>query len=411
MKKLTAILLLLAMLFTLAACSGSGTSDTSASSAPSSAAPSAAPSESQAPSTGTTETTSGGQTQTSENPPVTDIKAEGFDFYGRDPYKIAYICNSLTWGWNNALDQTFARLGTIMNFEYIGWAANQDFDAYINQMYVFADQGYDGLIVGVDDALAVRAYEVGKELGIAFVSESTAMMDDDGICIWPSVVAADYTGAADGIYWLCDNYKTYWGEIDTTKLGLLVLDFSSVSGITARTPGASDAFRSRFPEAADNILVGDLLIYGPSGFSVQGGNDMAMATFSNNPQIEYWFVIGNVGDWAVGATRAAESLQMEDHVLACAFDADMFLSEMAGGYSGNTLVAACALSSTVTAIRLAEAVVYMLDGTYTAETLWPEWRDPGGSYPRFEVGVEIISRETYQQYLDDQEALIANYAG
>lgn len=138
---------------------------------------------------------------------------------------------------------------------------------------------------------------------------------------------------------------------------------------------------------------------------------MTMSVFANNPQIEHWFVVGNVDDWASGATRAAESLQMEDRVLVISIQADAFLMEMSAGYSGNVYVAASAISSTEFAIRLAEALVKVLDGSATPETLWPEWRDPGGSYPRFQISGEIITRDTYKQYLTEDAALITNYAG
>ena len=400
MKKVLLVLLVLAMVTSLAACGGT----TDPGSTPGQSAPTDSASAGSPP--------PGGQAQTTIEPPRQDVSAGDVDHSSRDPFKIAYICNSLTWAWNNSIDQTLTKLAGVMNFEYTGWAANFDFDAYVNQIYVFADMGYDGLILGVDDALAARAYEVCKEIGIAaFVAESTAFMDENGLCIWPSVQQANYVNGVKCVDWLADNYKNYWGEIDTSKLGLLVLDFSTVSGITERTPGAIDAFTRSFPEAAENIHVGDLLIYGVGGFSVQGGNDMAMSIFANYPEIENWFVVANVDDWASGATRAAEALQMEDHVLAVSVQADAFLNEMAAGYTGNVYVAAAAISSTEFSIRMAEALVTILDGRETAETLWPEWRDTGGQYPRYQVSGEMITRDTYQQYLAEDAAMLANYAG
>jgi len=389
MKKLPAIILVLSMIFALCACGGSTNND----SAPGGSAPPAG---------------GGGNApiQSTAEPPKEDIKLGEHDHFDRDPFKIAYICNTLTWAWNNALDQTLQKLAGIMNFEYTGWAANFDFDAYVNQIYVFYDMGYDGLILGVDDTLAARSYEVCSELGIAFVAESTAFMDEKGLCIWPSVQQANYVNGVKCVEWLADNYKSFWGEIDTSKLGLLVLDFTTVSGITERTPGAEEAFKRLFPEASRNFFHGDLLIYGTMGFSVQGGNDMAMAMFANNPEIEKWFVVANVDDWASGATRAAEALQMEDRVLAISIQADAFLNEMEGGYTGNVFVAAAAISSTVFAMRMAECLVTILEGRETAETLWPEWRDPGGKYPRYQISGEIITRDTYKAYLATDAALL-----
>ena len=414
MKKLPAIILVLVMVFALVACNG-GKDDASTAGAGSSPAPAAGGDSSPAPAGNDSPSTAGGvggQEQTTAEPERQEVSSGGVDHFARPAFKIAYICNTLTWAWNNALDQTLTKLQPLMNIEYTGWSANFDFDAYINQIYVFKDMGYDGLILGVDDSLAARSYEVCKEAGIpAFVAESTAFMDESGLCIWPSVQQANYVNGVKCVEWLADNYKTYWGEIDTSTLGLIVLDFSTVSGIAERSPGAEDAFKRLFPEAADNYFYSDLLIFGTEGFSAQGGNDMAMSVFANNSQIEHWFVVGNVDDWASGATRAAESLQMEDRVLVVSVQADAFLMEMGAGYSGNVYVAAAAISSTEFAIRMAEALVKVLDGSETPETLWPEWRDPGGQYPRYQVSGEMITRDTYQQYLIDDAALLTNYAG
>lgn len=411
LKILPAIILVIAMVFAMAACNGGNSgNDTPAASPPAGGGASTSPDSGGSGGGGdsTGGSGAGGQVQTTVEPPQQEVNLGEVDYFSRPPFKIAYICNTLTWAWNNALDQTLTRLGQIMNFEYTGWAANFDFDAYANQIYVFYDMGYDGLILGVDDTLAARAYEICSELDIAFVAESTAFMDDNGLCIWPSVQQANYVNGVKCVDWLADHYRDYWGEIDTSKLGLLVLDFSTVSGITERTPGAHDSFKSHFPEAAGNIFEGDLLIYGTTGFSVQGGNDMAMSIFANNPEIEKWFVVGNVDDWATGATRAAEALQMEDRVLAVSVQADAFLNEMAAGYTGNVYVAAAAISSTEFAMRMAESLVTILEGRETAETLWPEWRDPGGQYPRYQISGEMITRDTYQAYLTADAALLQN---
>ena len=412
LKNLTAIIAVLALVFALVACNGgSNDNDTT---------PPAGGGTATSPDSGSAGSGSGnaggggdsggagagGQVQSTAEPQQQEVNLGEVDYFSRPPLKIAYICNSLTWAWNNSLDQTLQKLGKIMNFEYTGWAANFDFDAYANQIYVFNDMGYDGLILGVDDALAARAYEICSELDIAYVAESTAFMDDNGLCIWPSVQQANYVNGVKCVDWLAEHYSDYWGDIDTSTLGLLILDFSTVSGITERTPGAIDAFTKHYPEASDNVFVGDLLIYGSTGFSVQGGNDMAMSIFANNPEIEKWFVVANVDDWATGATRAAEALQMEDKVLAVSVQADAFLNEMQAGYDGDVYVAAAAISSTEFATRMAECLVTILEGRETAETIWPEWRDAGGQYPRYQISGEMITRDTYQAYVAAEAALL-----
>ena len=347
----------------------------------------------------------GGQTQNSaEDIPLGKIL--GGDHSNREPYKIAYLCNMLTWAWNKAISDTLGELGKTMNFEYTAYACNGDFDAFVNQIYTFADQGYDAFILGTDDQLAARALEAAKESGVMFVAESTTFMDQNGICIWPSVQQAQYGNGKIATTWLLDNYKNYWGDVDLSseKVGLIGLNFSAVSGINERKPGVMDTFAELCPNGT--YFDGDLVALGDVGFSADGANQLSTQIFSQNPDITKWFVVAFVDDWAVGATRAVEQLGMEDKVLVACIQADAFLAEMNSGYSGNVFVASCAVSSTETAINMANCLVAVLEGKATPETIWPEWYDDGGSYPRIQVKGDMITRDTYKDYLAAQAELI-----
>ncbi|MDR2357251.1 MAG: substrate-binding domain-containing protein [Oscillospiraceae bacterium] len=328
------------------------------------------------------------------------------DHFSREPFKIAYVCNMLTWAFNKAISDGLDALGKKLNYEYTAWAANGDFDAYVNQIYTFADQGYDALVLGTDDALAPRAYDAAREAGIAFVGESTTFQDDGGVCIWPSVQQAQVKNGQACVEWLAENYGKYWGDVDLSavKLGLICLDFSGVSGITERKPGVSGKFAELFPNG--EFFDADLVALGSEGFSVQGGQELTSQLLSQNPDIEKWFVVALVDDWAVGATRAAEQLKMEDDVLTVSIQADAFLAEMNSGYVGDVYVAACAVSANEFAVDMANCLVAILDGRVTAEDIWPEWRDAGGTYPRIQVEGTMITRDTYGDYLAEQSALL-----
>jgi ABC-type sugar transport system substrate-binding protein len=311
----------------------------------------------------------------------------------------------LTWAFNKAISDSLEALSGKLNYEYTPWAANGDFDAYINQIYTFADQGYDGLILGTDDQLAARAYEACREVDVAFVAESTTFQDSSGVCIWPSVQQAQIKNGESAVQWLYDNYKNYWDGIDESALGLLALDFSTVSGIHEREPGVSGKFAQLFPSGT--YVYSDLVALGSDGFSVQGANTNATQVFSQNPNIKQWFVVAFVDDWAVGATRAAETLNMTDSVLVVSIQADAFLAEMNSGYTGDVYVAACAVSAVQFAVLMADCLVSILDGRETPESIWPEYRDPGGQYPRYQVEGTMITRDTYQGYLASEQAMLA----
>ena len=399
MKRVFSMLFALLLVVSLfAACNNTKTDD-EATAAPSSAAPetSEASSESAAnPDEGTSDTGTVGY--------ITD----DFDHFSRDTLKIAYICNYLTWAWNAAISENLEALGEKLNYEYQVFSSNDDFDMYINQIEILATQGYEGFILGIDDALAPRTYEVCTELDVAFIAESTPYIDENGQNYWISVQQDQYNNGAQCVQWLADNYQTYWGDIDTSTLGLLVLDFSAVSGITQRAPGAEDTFKALFPEAAENYLHGDLVSV-ENGFSAAGGQSLTSTTLAAHPEIEHWFVVGLVDDWAQGATRGVEDLQMEDSVLVTSVQADAFLNEMDTGYDGGVYVSACAVSSAEFALNMVMGIITILEGRATAETLWPDWTEDGDAFASMKIQGTMITKDTYQQFLDAHtvDALIA----
>ncbi|MDR3277638.1 MAG: substrate-binding domain-containing protein [Oscillospiraceae bacterium] len=329
--------------------------------------------------------------------------ADTYDHFDREPYKIAYICNLLSWAFNKSISDSLEALGKKLNYTYTAFAANNDYDAYINQIYTFYDQGYDAFVIGADDDLAPRAYEVCKELGVPFIAESTAFIDDDGNNLYSGVVQAQYKNGETCAQWLIDNYKNYWADpIDTSKLGLIVLDYSVILGIHEREVGARETFLAAFPEAEANYIWGDLVALADIGFSAQGGNQLTTSILTAHPEVEKWFIVANVDDWAMGATRAVEALHMEDRVLISSVQADAFLTEMTAGYAGDVYVSAAAVSSVGFSKLMAANLVTILEGRATAETIWADWIPAGSEYPLVEITGEIITRDTYQEYLTKQ---------
>ncbi|MDR0813390.1 MAG: hypothetical protein LBO63_05240 [Oscillospiraceae bacterium] len=391
MKKVLAILLAACMVVALFACGGK-TDPT----------PSADP-------TPTAATTPGGEEKPTPGPTTDGVPLgkilEG-DHAGREKYKIVYMCNTLAWAWNAAIADTLGKLGEPLNYEFTAWAANNDFDAYLNNIPAFANQGYQGFVLGIDDTLAQASMEACLEAGVSFVAESTTIMDKDGLCIWSSVQQAQVKNGGIAVQWLYDHWKDYWTDatLDGQKVGLIGLNYSAVSGINERKPGVEQKFAELFPDG--KFFDGDLAALGTTGFSAEGGNQLSTQIYSQNPDIEKWFVVAYVDDWAIGATRAAEQQNITDKTLVVSIQADAFLAEMSNNYTGNVYVAACAVSSTEFAIDMANYLVATISGVATPETIWPEWNDAGGSYPRIQVEGTMITRDTYKDYLAKQAAML-----
>ncbi len=393
-KKIFAVILSILLVVSLfAACN-----KTDSATEESPAASSSAPAESSAPSEDAGED-AGQPDEGGADTGTVGYITDDFDHFSREPFKIAYICNYLTWAWNAAISDALEKYTEYLNYEYNVYSSNDDFDLYINQIEVLATQGYEGFIFGLDDALRDRTYEVGKELDVVFIAESTPYRDETGHNYWISVQQDQYNNGVQCVQWLTDNYTNYWGEIDTSTLGLLVLDFSAISSIHEREPGCQDTFKANFPEAADNYVYGDL-VSDANGFSAAGGQSVTTTMIVAHPEIEHWFVVGLVDDWAQGATRGIEDLQRTDSVLVTSVQADAFLNEMDTGYDGGVYVSACAVSSAEFALNMVMGLVTILEGRATPETLWPEWQESDGEYASLKVMGTMITKDTYQEFLD-----------
>ena len=393
MKKIIAILLVAVMVFALAACNGN---ETAQDNTPAEQSPS---------------------TPASSNPGAgggtVGYLTDQVDHFAREQLKIGYICISMGSPFIKAIVDSLEAYGSVLNYTFYAYDADHDYEAYMNQMSTFADQGYDGVVLGTDDAMTMRAYELAQEYGLGFIAESTAFLDASGKCIWPSVAQDQYGNGATCMNWLIENYSNYWSDpIDPAKVGLIVLTFSPVAGIDDRRPGVYDTYVAAFPESADNYYVGDLVTT-PSGFSVAGGDELVSGLIPAAPHVENWFIVGLVDDWALGATRAVERLDKGDCTLIVSVQADSFIADLDSGGTGDIYVAACAISSAEFAGYMAAGLVAMLDGRTTPENLWPEWKPDSSQYAFIRLQGDMITKETYRAWMSstDLDAMMASVPG
>jgi hypothetical protein len=106
--------------------------------------------------------------------------------------------------------------------------------------------------------------------------------------------------------------------------------------------------------------------------------------------------------FAQGTARAVESLDMEDRVLIVDVGSDVLCSEWDNGYDGSW-VSCLAISNYLYVTPTMCALVAMLDGTATWDTLWTSRRAPGQDYTLYYVGNEMVTKDTYKQYFQNIE--------
>ena len=402
MKKLFVSLLVILSVISLFACSGTSTpSSPSAPASASAAAPSTAPSEtpqaseapSAAPETPAAPTDSAKPAITAES---IGLFTDGADPGSRKTYNIVFeypIPMAVMDNMGKAMQQYSEKL----NYNITSQCSNFDLDKYIQDLEIAMTKGTDGFLIMPDPTISVRIKEVLDEGNVPFVAILNSMRDENGASLAPCVTVDNAAAGGDMVQWLYDNYKTYWGDIDTSQLGLINFTFSAAVELNQRYDAAQAKFNELFPDNK-NIFKGDGIVTG--NFEAQTGYDLAAPIYTANTEIKYWFVTSALEQYSQGAARAAESLGIGDNVLAICVGSDVLPIEWDNNYDGSW-VACVGISQYQYSAPAVCGLITLLDGKATPETLWADQKIPGDQYATYSVSNQIITKDTYKRFYSD----------
>ena len=389
MKKALSVLIALLLVFTLFACNKtnepapSPSESMTPSSEPSTPGESAAP-ESQAPDSA------------AADPSETEDEI-GF-FYAKDPasretYNIVFAYPRPMQLMQN-ITTVLEELSGKLNYNISTTTGDNDIDIYIQNLEVLATQDTDGFINVIDPTSSTRIIEVLDELGIPYVGLLNTVKNGDGHALVPMVALDGFAAGETQVQWMYDNYKNYWGDIDTSKIALIATTFSPNSDFQDRHDGAVAKFQELLPDnevfSVDGI-VGTL--------DTDTGYNMIAPTFTGHSNVEYWFVVSCLEQYAQGAARAAENLNIQDKVLVSCVGSDILSSEWNNGYEG-CWVTCLAVSDYLYTVPTICGLVSLIDGMSTPESLWAGKRAPGDQYTIYYIGNEMVTKDTYQSYFD-----------
>ena len=319
---------------------------------------------------------------------------DGVDPHSRKTYDIVWAYMRPMALFLNIGD-SLREMGDLLNFTISEYCANSDIDAMIQSIELYADQGVDGFIIVIDASANIRIKQVLDETGIPYVGILNTVRDSNGRHIVPVIGHDNFAVVEEIGEWLFANYKSYWGDIDTSKIGLLTYDFSPNVDFHERHIGSIDVFERLIPNNA-GIFPADGVT---GGLNEQTGYDLASAIFSANPQIEYWFVISCLELFAQGAARVAESLGMEDRVLISCVDVIVLTAAWESGYDG-CWVSALGNDSVQFAAPAICGLISMINGTSTSETIWEHMRGANDERTFYQVSHDMLTRDTYQAYFE-----------
>lgn len=361
MKKWLALFLVVVMGFALFACSDKKATET----------PSASPS------------ASGSSTPASP---------AGDDYFSRDPYTISYVYGNsapINIGFIQALEE----FGRRMNFTVKATGADFDPARVLEIIQTDIDLGVDGFLINVMSETYPRQHEMLMEAGIPYINVMGPYFDDQGRNMAPAVAFDGYKSGVDLTNWWLANYTTYFGDVELSSIGYMVVTFTVALEFTQRSDGALDTFRSLHPELESNLFYVDL-----TNFSMDIAFDSVAATMSGNANITNWVIFGVAEDFAVGANRAVETLNRVDSCMVLTTGNDVSFEEW-GNNATPQLVALVPVWKTSMMGTSAEGIIALIEGTETVDTLWSSRRAPTDFATLFYVDTEVVTRDTYRDFI------------
>ncbi len=394
MKKVISILVALLMILALYSCSGENTSTPAESpSADDSSTTSSAPVEdSTAPDT--EDNAPSEMVDITKNADEIGFFESGVDPQSRDTYNIIHMY-PYTLLLFELMTECFNVYSDELNCTVTPSTTESDMDMFVQNIELYAGQGnVDGIIVIIDPPTADRITEVLDESGIPYIAWCNSVRDENGVEYVPSVGLDQYSAAQTTVQWLYDNYSNYWGDIDTSKIALMNINASISADLNDRAVGAEDKFNELIPDNAGVFNV-DMV----ADFTQEGAYNQASATFSGNPDIEYWFVTNVVEMYSQGAARAVEAMQKEDTVLITDVGSDILCSEWETNYDG-PWVSCLAISNYLYAAPTICGLIALIDGTATWDTLWTDMRAEGDTYTFYGAASQMITKDTYKDYFN-----------
>ncbi|SHI03753.1 ABC-type sugar transport system, substrate-binding protein, contains N-terminal xre family HTH domain [Sporobacter termitidis DSM 10068] len=320
---------------------------------------------------------------------------DGVDPASRRTYNIVWAYPRQNTTMQNIADR-LKELETKFNYKVTTYCANNDMDAYLQNIQIFIDQKVDGFLMIFDPATRMRFKEVLDESKIPVVGVLNSVRDDSGSEIVP-VAGIDGKTAGDAVLqWLYDNYKTYWGDIDASQIGLLNFNYSVNQDFQDRFDGAKEQFERLLPGNASKIFEVDAVT---GNIDEQTGYDLATATLTAHSEIKYWFITSCQEQFASGAARAVEALNLNKNALIIDVGSDQLAKEWDNGYTG-AWVAAMAIDDYQYVIPPLCGLIAIMDGKATADTLWSTKRAPGDKVTFYAIPPQMVTKDTYKAFFE-----------
>jgi len=243
---------------------------------------------------------------------------------------LAFICKDLSQEWfvgtSTAMQETAKELGAkdVLLFD-----CAMSPDKYMTALDSAISQEVDVLIVcPPDQQLSQITVQRCAEAGIKVMADDDPLIDENGVYIAPGLALDAYVCGEGQGEWLANYYKEEGLADVYDKVGYMLLTMNEVSSCVPRHEGARDKFLAGVPEFEESKIIQANY----DGTSDKAFN-VAAATITANPDIEYWIVTAPNDEGAQGATRAIEQAGLDKEACVVGMGGYLAIDEFKKDYS------------------------------------------------------------------------------
>jgi len=212
-----------------------------------------------------------------------------------EPFKVAFVCKFLTSVWfapkSDAMNKRAEELGMI----YIGIDANDDEETFIQGVQNAINQEVNGIILTpVNTAMLPAIVDMIREAGIAYMTTDDPGFDSDGNPV-PHLGLEDYSLGEAVAKHMVVAAKDRGFVDDPERVTVVLLGMPAVEGFHKRVVGGYDVVKEAFPEIPEDNYIWIDTVNGSAEHIIP----KLEATFNARREFtDYWIVLG--GDEGAG---------------------------------------------------------------------------------------------------------------
>lgn len=324
--------------------------------------------------------------------PVVEDTPEAADNTGTDEkIVIGAIYRDLTQTWFQKESEAAKATGAELGIEVIVGDAQEDPAVLIDVLDGLINQGIQGLVINTcDQGLSQTIVDKCAEAGIPVIAVDVPLIDAEENYLAPAVILDSYLCGQQTAEWLSNTIEANGGITDPASTGFLVMALETISSCVPRADGQQDFLMEKYPDfPAENIIRIDA-----GAGSTDDGYNTAAATITAHPEIETWYLLGGNDEAIVGGSRFLEEIGLGESAICVGIDgylaADEFKKE-----TSPVKASAYLQASTVAEVSVTAMYENLTGGT----EIFAEHKADGAEFGVYPFGSIIVTKENYQEVM------------